>query len=107
MPRRIGAVTLLVPDHDEAIAWFTAKLGFELIEDTPLDDGKRWVRAGPRGSSGKSLLLAKAADADQLAAVGAQAGGQVFLFLETDDFFRDYTAMKARGVKFCEQPREE
>lgn len=107
MSRRIGAVTLLVPDYDEAIAWFTEKLGFELIEDTPLDENKRWVRVGPPGSSGTSLLLAKAADAEQAAAVGKQTGGRVFLFFETDDFSRDHAAMMARGVKFCEQPREE
>ena len=106
MPQRIGAVTLLVPDYDAAIAWFTGKLGFDLVEDTPLADGKRWVRVDPPGG-GTSLLLAIAANAEQAKSIGEQAGGRVFLFLETDDFRRDHAAMKARGVKFCEEPRTE
>ncbi|QWZ79688.1 MULTISPECIES: VOC family protein [Aeromonas] len=107
----IGALTLLVADYDEAIAFFTEGLGFALLEDTRLDElgkpGKRWVRVAPAGSSGSSLLLARAATPEQLAAIGKQGGGRVFLFLETDDFWRDYRRMQQYGVHFCEQPRQE
>ncbi|UDN21950.1 VOC family protein [Aeromonas veronii] len=107
----IGALTLLVADYDEAIAFFTERLGFALLEDTRLDEpgkpGKRWVRVAPAGSSGSSLLLARAATPEQLAAIGKQGGGRVFLFLETDDFWRDYRRMQQYGVHFCEQPRQE
>ena len=96
----------LVRDYDEAIAFFTEALRFKLIEDTPLADSKRWVRVAPPGSSGTSLVLAQAASAEQLARVGDQGGGRVFLFLHTDDFRRDYEDMKARGVVFREAPRE-
>lgn len=105
--RQIGLVSLLVRDYDEAIAWFTQKLGFELAEDTPLGSGKRWVVVQPGVTAGTGLLLAKAADADQQAHIGDQTGGRVFLFLETDDFVRDHAAMKARGIEFLEAPREE
>lgn len=107
MIQSIAAVTLLVRDYDEAIEFFTGKLGFELIEDAPLGDGKRWVIVDPPKSVGSSLLLAKAATPEQLARIGDQAGGRVFLFLHTDDFRRDYEAMRSRGVKFMEMPREE
>jgi catechol 2,3-dioxygenase-like lactoylglutathione lyase family enzyme len=107
MSQQIGAVTFLVRDYDEAIAYFTGKLGFALVEDTPLDGGKRWVKVAPRGATGTCLLLAKAATPEQVAAVGAQGGGRVFLFLETDDFARDYRAMLAAGVEFAERPRHE
>ncbi|HHQ4609207.1 TPA: VOC family protein [Aeromonas veronii] len=107
----IGVLTLLVADYDEAIAFFTEGLGFALLEDTRLDEpgkpGKRWVRVAPAGSSGSSLLLARAATPEQLAAIGKQGGGRVFLFLETDDFWRDYRRMQQYGVHFCEQPRQE
>ena len=106
MARVIGSVALVVRDYDEAVAFYTAALGFELIEDTPLGGGKRWVRVAPPGG-GAALLLAKAATPDQLARVGDQAGGRVFLFLHTDDFDRDYAAMRARGVRFTEPPRRE
>ncbi len=102
----IGGVTFLVHDYDEAIAYFTEKLGFALLEDTPLGDGKRWVRVAPRGG-GTNLLLAKAASPDQSQQVGRQSGGRVFLFLNTDDFRRDYEIMRSRGVVFEEAPREE
>jgi len=107
MSQQLGAVTLLVRDYDEAIGFFTGKLGFVLAEDTPLTGGKRWVRVVPRGSMGPGLLLAKAATPEQQAAVGSQAGGRVFLFLHTDDFSRDYGAMVAAGVVFAEEPRRE
>ncbi|WP_421187889.1 VOC family protein [Aeromonas enteropelogenes] len=107
----IGALTLLVADYDEAIAFFTRGLGFTLLEDTQLDElgkpGKRWVRVAPAGGQGSALLLARAATPEQQAAIGRQGGGRVFLFLETDDFWRDYERMQAHGVHFCEQPRSE
>ena len=106
MSQRIAHVTLVVRDYDEAIEFFTVAMGFQLIEDTPSDDGKRWVMVGPRGSSGSNLLLARAT-LEQGSCVGNQSGGRVFLFLHTDDFWRDYRAMCAKGVKFKEEPREE
>lgn len=106
MTTRIGAITYLVPDYDEAIASFTRLLGFELLEDKPLDDGKRWVLVAPPGG-GPALLLAQASGPDQQAGIGRQAGGRVFLFLHTDDFDADYRALLARGVRFREEPRHE
>jgi catechol 2,3-dioxygenase-like lactoylglutathione lyase family enzyme len=99
-------LALVVRDYDEAIAWFTGKLGFALLEDTPLG-AKRWVRVCPPESSGAALLLARAATPEQAACIGRQAGGRVFLFLHTDDIPRDYTAWQARGVRFRESPRRE
>ncbi|WP_181014895.1 MULTISPECIES: VOC family protein [Aeromonas] len=111
MAQHIGALALLVADYDQAIAFFTQGLGFELLEDTPLDEpgkpGKRWVRVAPKGVPGSALLLARAATPEQRAAIGQQGGGRVFLFLETDDFWDDYQRMQAYGVHFCEQPRIE
>jgi catechol 2,3-dioxygenase-like lactoylglutathione lyase family enzyme len=100
-------ITLVVCDYDEAIAFFTQALGFSLLEDTPLDDGKRWVVVKPTGSSGAALLLAKAANAEQRSYIGNQTGGRVFLFLNTDDFWKDYNSMRSNGVQFIEQPRQE
>ncbi|SDR40309.1 Catechol 2,3-dioxygenase [Rhizobiales bacterium GAS191] len=107
MGQEIGAVTLLVRDYDEAIRFYVDKLGFEVIEDTVLSDAKRWVLVAPRGSRGTRVLLAKAATPEQLSRVGNQTGGRVFLFLHSDDFRADYEAMRAKGVIFREQPREE
>jgi len=107
MRQTIGYVTLLVRDYDEAIAYFTRTLRFELVEDTALGDGKRWVLVTPPGSGGTSLLLARAATPEQIARIGDQAGGRVFLFLHTDDAQRDYADMKSRGVRFHEAPRQE
>jgi catechol 2,3-dioxygenase-like lactoylglutathione lyase family enzyme len=107
MRQRIDLVSVLVADDDEAIAWYTRVLGFDLIEDTGLADGKRWVRVAPPGSSETALLLARAATAEQAARIGDQAGGRVFLFLHTDDFRRDHAALSARGVAFVEAPRQE
>ncbi len=107
MPQSIAQLALLVRDYDEAIAWFTRVLGFSLIEDTPLAAGKRWVRVMPPGARECGLLLARAATPEQLAAVGRQSGGRVFLFLHTDDFARDHQALRARGVRFVEEPRRE
>ncbi|WP_029041822.1 VOC family protein [Cucumibacter marinus] len=103
---RIAHLTYIVADYDEALAWFTSTLGFALLEDTPLGGTKRWVRVAPPGG-GTALLLARADTPDQKAAISAQAGGRVFLFLETEDFARDHAAMAARGIKFLEQPRHE
>jgi catechol 2,3-dioxygenase-like lactoylglutathione lyase family enzyme len=105
--QHLSALTLLVRDYDEAIAWFTLQLGFRLIEDTSLGEGKRWVVMRPPGGVETGLLLARAANAEQAASIGKQAGGRVFLFLETDDFARDHQAMLARGVVFREAPRHE
>jgi catechol 2,3-dioxygenase-like lactoylglutathione lyase family enzyme len=103
--QQIGAVTVVVRDYDEAKAWYTGVLGFELVEDTPMDGGKRWLLVAPPG--GPNLLLARAATPEQESRIGDQAGGRVFLFLHTDDFWRDHAAMSARGVVFRETPREE
>ncbi|CUS03023.2 conserved protein of unknown function [Candidatus Promineifilum breve] len=107
MAQKIGYVALVVRDYDEAIAYYTAGLGFELIEDSDLGGGKRWVLVRPSGEGGTSLLLAKAVGPEQASRIGNQTGGRVFLFLHTDDFWRDYEAMRARGVRFMEEPRRE
>jgi catechol 2,3-dioxygenase-like lactoylglutathione lyase family enzyme len=107
MPQTLGYVALVVRNYDEAIAYFTHALGFCLIEDTPLGGGKRWVLVRPPNSSGTCVLLAQAASPEQSTRVGNQTGDRVFLFLHTDDFWRDYEAMRARGVKFREEPRRE
>ncbi len=103
----IGSIALVVKDYDDAIAFYTQKLQFELIEDTDLGNGKRWVLISPPNSSGTKLLLAQASNAEQELAVGNQAGGRVFLFLQTNDFWRDYHLMQANGVEFTEEPRVE
>jgi catechol 2,3-dioxygenase-like lactoylglutathione lyase family enzyme len=100
-------IALLVSDYDEAIAWFTSSLGFNLTEDTPLGNGKRWVVLCPPGGSGASLLLAKPSTEEQKSCVGRQGGGRVFLFLHTNAFQADHERMKARGVRFLEEPRTE
>ncbi|MGZ8378658.1 MAG: VOC family protein [Gemmatirosa sp.] len=107
MAMAIAHVALVVRDYDEAIAWYRDVLGFALREDTALGDGKRWVLVAPPGAGGTALLLARAASPAQLARVGDQTGGRVFLFLRTDDFARDHAAMQARGVRFVEAPRHE
>jgi catechol 2,3-dioxygenase-like lactoylglutathione lyase family enzyme len=107
MGQAIAHVAIVVRDYDEAIAYYTNALGFDLVEDTPLGAGKRWVLVRPPGSDGTCLLLAKAASPEQESRIGNQTGGRVFLFLHTDDFWRDYNAMKTRGVQFIQEPREE
>jgi catechol 2,3-dioxygenase-like lactoylglutathione lyase family enzyme len=104
--RSITHVAIVVRDYDEAIAYYTRALGFELVEDEPRERGKRWVVVAPSGG-GTALLLARAATPEQDSRVGDQTGGRVFLFLETDDFARDYAAMRERGVAFEEPPRRE
>ncbi|GER07247.1 hypothetical protein GCM10007972_15030 [Iodidimonas muriae] len=103
----IAAISLLVRDYDEAIAFYCDMLGFSLLEDQPLGGGKRWVRVAPPDGQGACLLLAKAEGADQIARIGDQTGGRVGFFLHTDNFTRDYDRMKKAGVQFCEQPRHE
>ena len=105
--RRLGAISYLVRDYDEAIDWFVRVLGFTLIEDTPLGGGKRWVLVAASEGTATPLLLARASGDEQIAQIGRQAGGRVFLFLETDDFARDHQRMSALGVQFREAPREE
>ena len=105
--RRLATVALVVRDYDEAIAWYGDKLDFALAEDVALGDGKRWVTVTPGNSGGARLLLAKAEGERQASRIGDQTGGRVFLFLETDDFSRDHTAMLAKGVAFQETPRHE
>jgi catechol 2,3-dioxygenase-like lactoylglutathione lyase family enzyme len=105
---QLAHVALIVRDYDEAIAFFTEKLDFTLVEDTyqPAQD-KRWVVVAPPGSSGTSILLARASSPEQEAFIGNQAGGRVFLFLSTDDFWRDYRAMIVKGITFVREPKSE
>lgn len=105
MPPRLATVALVVRDYDEAIAFYTQTLGFELTEDSDRGNGKRWVTV--RAGTGLELLLAKAVTLEQESRIGNQTGGRVFLFLETDDFARDHKLFTGRGVRFLEQPREE
>lgn len=107
MKQSIVHMALVVRDYDEAIAFYTDTLRFTLVDDTyqPEQD-KRWVVIAPPGSSGASLLLARATTPEQEAAIGNQTGGRVFLFLNTDDFWRDYEEMVQRGVKFVREPKE-
>lgn len=107
MNRSIAQVTLVVNDYDEAIQFYTQKLNFTLIEDNSLSETKRWVVIAPSGNGGCNLLLAKAATEEQKLHVGNQTGGRVFLFLHTDDFWRDYSSMKTKGVEFNGEPRNE
>lgn len=107
MPQSIATLTVVVRNYDEALAFYTKKLGFQLLQDTPLPDNKRWVLVTPPESRGVALLLAEAATPEQSLAIGNQTGGRVFLFLHTDDFWRDYKAYQSRGVRFLETPRKE
>ena len=107
MYQRIAHVAVVVKDYDEAISFYTKKLDFRLIEDTKLDVDKRWVVIAPPGAIESTILLAKAATDDQSNSIGNQTGGRVFLFLFTDDFWRDFRKMKERGVEFVRQPVEE
>ena len=111
--RRIFQFALTVRDYDEAIMFFVDTLGFHLLEDTDLGNGKRWVIVAPHGidathaSSGAAILLARATTEDQIASVGRQTGGRVFIFVETDDLWRDYEMLRSRGVIFVREPTEE
>lgn len=108
MKQSIFHIALVVREYDEAIAFFCDRLKFRLVEDTyqPEQD-KRWVVVAPPGSQGVSLLLARASKPEQVTRIGNQTGGRVFLFLGTDDFWRDYNRMRADGIKFVREPREE
>jgi catechol 2,3-dioxygenase-like lactoylglutathione lyase family enzyme len=106
MTQKLAAITYLVRDYDEAIAWFNTSLGFVVEEDTPLADGKRWVRIAA-SRDGPSLVLAKAADEEQRQATGNAAGGRVAFFLTTDNFVESHARMLAAGVRFREEPRRE
>ena len=107
MNQSLGLVALVVKDYDEALEFFVETLGFELVEDSyvPAQD-KRWVVVAPPGSGGARLLLARASSDEQAARIGNQTGGRVFLFLYTDDFWRDYNAYRSRGVEFVRDPTE-
>ncbi|MCX6215834.1 VOC family protein [Spirosoma sp.] len=107
MKQQIAHIALVVDDYDEAIRFYTQKLNFILLEDTALSETKRWVRVAPPGSTGTGLLLAKASGEEQKSRVGNQTGGRVFLFLHTDDFWRDYNSMLAHNIRFVRGPVEE
>lgn len=104
MKQHIAHIALVVADYDEAIRFYTEKLGFRLEQDTLLSDTKRWVIISPPGSDGCQLLLAKAATEEQQSRVGNQTGGRVFFFLYTDDFWRDYNDMVSKGISFLRGP---
>ena len=104
---RIGLVTLVVAEYDEAIAFYRDRVGFELVEDTDLGEGRRWVVVAPAGDASTALLLARASGLQQLARIGDQTGGRVALFLMTDDLAADHARMTAAGVSFLEEPRKE
>ncbi len=104
MSQSLFQLALLVDDYDKALRYFTNTLGFELLEDTRLSPDKRWVRIAPKGNGGAYLLLARAANDEQRQAVGNQSGGRVFLFLHTNDIYRDVAAYKSRGVTFIREP---
>jgi len=107
MNQSLVTISLVIPAYDEAIEYYTQTLGFELLEDIDFGTGKRWVVVRPKGGNGASILLAKASSEAQQKAIGNQTGGRVFLFLHTDDFWRDHKAYKERGVHFIEEPRME
>lgn len=107
MKQRLAHIAIVVDDYDRAISFYTQKLGFELLEDTALSETKRWVLVRPKGTAGCALLLATAANPEQISRIGNQTGGRVFLFLHTDDFWRDYQNLVANGVEFVRMPAEE
>lgn len=108
MKQHIAQIALVVPDYDEAIAFYVGKLGFELLEDSDVpEQGKRWVVVAPPGGGQCKLLLARASNAEQASRIGNQTGGRVFLFLHTDDFARDHARYTAQGVRFVRPPLEQ
>lgn len=107
MKQSIAQFALVVKDYDEAIDFYTKKLNFELVEDTKQSEEKRWVLVKPKGATETAILLAKAANEEQESRVGNQTGGRVFMFLYTDDFWRDYNQMQEKGIKFIREPKEE
>lgn len=108
MHQSLSHVAIVVRDYDEALAFYVGKLGFQLIEDTPVpEQGKRWVVVAPPGAVKCRLLLARAATPEQEAFVGNQTGGRVFLFLNTDDFWRDFERYRSQGIEFVREPKQE
>lgn len=107
MKQAISAITVLVPNYDAGLDFYCGKLGFQVLENTVLDDTKRWVLVSPSRNHGTGILLAKAVSTEEKAAIGNQAGGRVFLFLRTDNFDRDFAAFTGAGVQFLEEPRTE
>jgi catechol 2,3-dioxygenase-like lactoylglutathione lyase family enzyme len=108
MSQSVGQVAIVVRDYDEALGFYVGVLGFQLIEDTPIPaQHKRWVVVAPPGESSARLLLARAASDEQVSRIGNQTGGRVFLFLYTDDFWRDFRSYQARGVAFVREPSEQ
>ncbi len=108
MKQSVGLISLVVQDYDEAIAFYVETLGFELVEDTPVpEQSKRWVVIAPPRATESRLLLARAVNEEQASRVGNQTGGRVFLFLYTDDFWRDFECYKSKGVVFVREPKEE
>jgi catechol 2,3-dioxygenase-like lactoylglutathione lyase family enzyme len=107
MNQRLAHIALVIENYDDAIKFYTEKLNFTLIEDTKLSETKRWVLVSPKGSGDCKLLLAQAATDEQKSRIGNQTGGRVFLFLFTDDFWRDYNEYRAKGVEFVRDPVEE
>lgn len=108
MKQTLGLVALVVREYDEALAFYVGVLGFRLVEDTYIpQQEKRWIVIAPSGSTGSQILLARAVGEEQSSRIGNQTGGRVFLFLDTDDFWRDYRAYQAKGVVFVREPKEE
>jgi catechol 2,3-dioxygenase-like lactoylglutathione lyase family enzyme len=107
MKQSIAHIALVVDDYDEAIKFYTEKLDFTLIDDTPQSETKRWVLVAPKGSEECCLLLAKGVGEEQRSRIGNQTGGRVFLFLRTDDFWGDFESYKSKGVKFVREPKTE
>jgi catechol 2,3-dioxygenase-like lactoylglutathione lyase family enzyme len=108
MKQSLGLVSLVVRDYDEALAFFVGKLGFLLVEDSPVpEQAKRWVVIAPPGATEARLLLARASTPEQASRIGAQTGGRVFLFLYTDNFWKDYERYKAQGIVFVREPKNE
>jgi catechol 2,3-dioxygenase-like lactoylglutathione lyase family enzyme len=107
MPQQIVHIALVVEDYDDAIQFYTKKLDFDLLEDTLLSETKRWVLVAPKGHKECALLLAKGVGDEQRSRIGNQTGGRVFLFLKTDDFWRDYKNMLEKGITFIREPKKE
>ena len=107
MKQRLAQIAIVVDDYDKAIAFYTKKLGFQLLEDTMMSETKRWVRVAPQGAKECGLLLAKAVGEEQISRIGNQTGGRVFLFLYTDDFWRDYHCYIENGIRFVREAHQE
>lgn len=107
MNQSLGLIALVVKDYDEALEFYVSKLGFDLVEDTYIpEQDKRWVVVKPKGNQGSCLLLAQASTPEQESHIGSQTGGRVFLFLYTDDFWRDYKSYESKGIEFVHEPKQ-